>query len=133
MYRYLVTTIRKPEFQPSVIEKHYTFLEQLRQHEKLELAGPFTDKSGGAYLLRAHDFEEARSLARRAMLCANLRLMDSRRREPTRTATDFITYDSINSWVRCGRAKGAGVRMLFSIRSIMANSLGTTACQSGSA
>lgn len=63
MYRYLVTAIRKPEFPQSVIEKHYAFLDQLRQQGKLELAGPFTDRSGGAYLLRASNFEEAKALA----------------------------------------------------------------------
>ncbi len=63
MYRYLVTTIRTPQFQASVIEKHYAFLDRLRQQGKLELAGPFTDKSGGAYLIRADNLEEARALA----------------------------------------------------------------------
>lgn len=31
MYRYLVMTIRTPEFQASVIDAHYAFLDQLRQ------------------------------------------------------------------------------------------------------
>lgn len=53
MYRYLVTTIRTPQFQASVIDAHYAFLDQLRQQGKLELSGPFTDKSDGAYLIQA--------------------------------------------------------------------------------
>ncbi len=63
MYRYLVTTFRTPQFQTSVIEEHYAFLDRLRQHGKLELAGPFTDKSGGAYLIKAASLEEAKALA----------------------------------------------------------------------
>ncbi|MEJ2157305.1 MAG: YciI family protein [Desulfobacteraceae bacterium] len=63
MIRYLVTTIRTPQFDPSVIEAHYAFIDGLRQQGKLELAGPFTDKSGGAYLIRASDMEEAKALA----------------------------------------------------------------------
>lgn len=63
MLRYLVTTFRTPQFQTSVIDDHYAFLDRLRQQGKLELAGPFTDKSGGAYVIRADSLEEARSLA----------------------------------------------------------------------
>lgn len=63
MHRYLVLTLRTPNFQPSIIEAHYTFLHRLRSEDKLELAGPFTDRSGGAYLLKANDLEEAQALA----------------------------------------------------------------------
>ena len=63
MTRYLVTTFRTPQFDPSVIEAHYAFLDNLRQQGKLELAGPFTDKSGGAYLITATNMEEATALA----------------------------------------------------------------------
>lgn len=61
--RYLVTTIRTPQFQASVIQDHYQFLDLLRAQGRLELAGPFTDKSGGAYILKAQTLEEARTLA----------------------------------------------------------------------
>jgi len=63
MFRYLVTTFRTPQFQSSVIDEHYAFLDRLRQQGRLELAGPFTDKSGGAYLIKAENLEEARELA----------------------------------------------------------------------
>ncbi len=63
MFRYLVTTFRTPQFQTSVIDDHYAFLNRLRQEGKLELAGPFTDKSGGAYVIRANNLDEARTLA----------------------------------------------------------------------
>ena len=63
MFRYLVMTFRTPQFQPSVIDDHYSFLDRLRQQGKLEVAGPFTDKSGGAYVIKAENLEEARALA----------------------------------------------------------------------
>jgi uncharacterized protein YciI len=63
MFRYLVMTVRTPQFQPSVIDAHYAFLERLRQQGQLELAGPFTDKSGGAYLIKAASLEEAKAVA----------------------------------------------------------------------
>lgn len=63
MFRYLVTTFRTPQFQTSVIDAHYAFLDRLRQQGKIELAGPFTDKSGGAYLIKAGSLEEARTSA----------------------------------------------------------------------
>ncbi|MFC4161226.1 YciI family protein [Chitinimonas lacunae] len=63
MPRYLVMTLRTPQFQTSVIEPHYVFLEHLRQQGQLEMAGPFSDRSGGAYLLRADSLVQARDLA----------------------------------------------------------------------
>lgn len=55
--------MRTPQFQPSVIEAHHAFLERLRQDGILEMSGPFTDKTGGAYLIRAANFEEAKAWA----------------------------------------------------------------------
>ena len=63
MFRYLVMTMRTPQFQPSVIEAHQAFLEDIRQRGNLEMSGPFTDKTGGAYLIRAENIEEAKTLA----------------------------------------------------------------------
>lgn len=63
MFRYLVMTMRTPQFQPSVIDAHKVFLEGLRRSGHLEMSGPFTDKTGGAYLIRADNFEEAQALA----------------------------------------------------------------------
>jgi uncharacterized protein YciI len=63
MFRYLITTFRTPHFDPSVIEAHYAFLDGLRQRGQLELAGPFADKLGGAYLIKAGSLEEARAIA----------------------------------------------------------------------
>ncbi len=60
--KYLVLTIRKPQFDHSVIPAHYAFLQSLRDSGILEQAGPFTDRSGGAYVIRAESFEAARKL-----------------------------------------------------------------------
>ena len=63
MKLYPVTSMRKPEFDPAAIEPHSAFLQRLREEGRLQLAGPFIDKSGGAYLIRAGDHAEARKLA----------------------------------------------------------------------
>lgn len=63
MFRYLITTFRTPQFDPSVIEEHYAFLDNLRKNGRLELAGPFSDKSGGAYVVRASNLAEAKAIA----------------------------------------------------------------------
>lgn len=56
-------TIRNPNFQNSVIDNHYAFLNQLRANGILELSGPFTDKSGGAYIIKADSLELAKKIA----------------------------------------------------------------------
>lgn len=61
--RYLVMTFRKPGFDGGLVAPHLAFLEQLRAQGKLEMTGGFSDKSGGAYLLRVGDLEEARAIA----------------------------------------------------------------------
>ena len=63
MKRYLVLTMRKPTFDAAAIEPHYAYLDALRARGQLELAGPFSDKSGGAYLLLADNFEDALAIA----------------------------------------------------------------------
>lgn len=61
--RYLVLARRTPGFDPAVIAPHHAHLDALRAQGRLELAGPFSDKSGGAYLMRAVDLNEATELA----------------------------------------------------------------------
>ena len=63
MFRYLITTLRTPEFQMSVRPDHLAYLDSLRQQGTLELAGPFTDKTGGAYVIKADNLEAARAIA----------------------------------------------------------------------
>ena len=63
MARFLVMVMRTPQFQASAIESHHRFLETLRHNGQLELAGPFTDKTGGAYLIQAESFDAAQAIA----------------------------------------------------------------------
>jgi uncharacterized protein YciI len=61
--KYLILTIRKPSFDDAVRPDHFAFLQSLRERGILEQAGPFTDRSGGAYVIRAGSLPEARALA----------------------------------------------------------------------
>jgi uncharacterized protein YciI len=61
--RYLVILLRTPAFDAGLIAAHAAFLDDLRAAERLELAGPFADQSGGAYLMRAESLDQARELA----------------------------------------------------------------------
>jgi len=61
--KYLVLTLRRPAFDDAVRPEHYAFLQSLRERGLLEQAGPFSDRSGGAYVIRADSLTEARSLA----------------------------------------------------------------------
>jgi uncharacterized protein YciI len=64
-HRYLVLVMRLPAFDAAVIEPHRRFLDELRADGLLELQGPFTDKSGGAYLLRATSLARANAIVAR--------------------------------------------------------------------
>ncbi|MDQ2078417.1 YciI family protein [Marinimicrobium sp. ABcell2] len=61
--RYLILAMRTPQFQASVIEPHKQYLAELKRDGVLELSGPFTDKSGGAYVIQAGDLEAAKAIA----------------------------------------------------------------------
>jgi uncharacterized protein YciI len=63
--KYLVLAMRNLEFDPAMIPAHYEFLDGLRANGMLEQSGPFTDSSGGAYVLLAQSAHEAWSLAKR--------------------------------------------------------------------
>jgi uncharacterized protein YciI len=63
MKRFLVLTLRRPAFDPAVVAPHYAHLDRLREAGVLELAGPFPDKTGGAYVLRVETLEQAQALA----------------------------------------------------------------------
>ena len=63
MNRYLVMAMRRPDFDPAMVQPHVDFLQGLRTGGRLELSGGFSDKSGGAYLMRAQSMDEALSIA----------------------------------------------------------------------
>lgn len=65
MNLYLVLVMRRPQFDSAVVAAHNRFLDELRADGRVERSGPFGDKSGGAYLLRAMDQAEAQAIAHR--------------------------------------------------------------------
>jgi uncharacterized protein YciI len=65
MNRYLVLAMRRAGFDAAVVPLHQQFLDELRAQGRIELSGPFGDRSGGAYLLRADDLAEAQTIAYR--------------------------------------------------------------------
>ncbi|TWG91451.1 uncharacterized protein YciI [Luteimonas sp. J16] len=69
--RYLVVLMRRPGFDEALVAPHLAFLDDLRAQGVLELSGGFSDRSGGAYLLRGPSaLEEARAIAMRDPLVA---------------------------------------------------------------
>jgi uncharacterized protein YciI len=65
MNLYLVILMRRVGFDPAAVPLHQQFLEDLRAESRNEKSGPFSDKTGGAYLLRAADMAEAQSIVQR--------------------------------------------------------------------
>ncbi len=64
--RHLVILTRRPGFDEALIAPHIAFLDELRARGLLELNGGFSDRSGGAYLLRGvADLGQARAIAER--------------------------------------------------------------------
>jgi len=63
MNRYLVIAIRHAQFDAGVVPLHLQFLDDLRAAGRVELSGPFGDKSGGAYLMLADDLAHAEATA----------------------------------------------------------------------
>lgn len=61
--RYLIVAIRTPHFKHSVIDAHKEYLTQLKEDGRLVLSGPFTDNSGGAYVIEANNIESAKAIA----------------------------------------------------------------------
>lgn len=63
VHLYLVMAMRNPGFQVAAGEDHKAFLATLAERGLLDMTGPFTDGTGGAYLLRAADLETATQIA----------------------------------------------------------------------
>ncbi|HEV7779307.1 MAG TPA: YciI family protein [Luteibacter sp.] len=63
MNRFLILVMRTPKFDESIVGPHRAFLDDLRAQGQLEMTGPFTDGSGGAYLLLAEDMDTATAIA----------------------------------------------------------------------
>lgn len=56
---FLLITTRTNKFNADDIKGHYDHLEQLKKEGALEKYGPFSDGTGGAYLIKAASLEEA--------------------------------------------------------------------------
>lgn len=65
MNRYLVLLMRRPQLDPAIVPLHQQFLDELRAQGRNEMNGPFGDKSGGAYVLRAESLVEALAIVHR--------------------------------------------------------------------
>jgi len=63
MNRYLILAMRRAHADLALVPRHLAYLDALREKGALEMSGPFGDKSGGAYLLRAADLAEATAMA----------------------------------------------------------------------
>ncbi|WP_313179421.1 YciI family protein [Stenotrophomonas sp.] len=48
---YLVLAMRRPDFNAAAVQPHLDFLDALRERGQLQLAGGFSDGTGGAYVL----------------------------------------------------------------------------------
>ena len=59
MKHYLLTTTRTPEFKNEFVQPHYDFLNTLKENNQLVTFGPFSDGSGGAYLVKCNSLNEA--------------------------------------------------------------------------
>jgi uncharacterized protein YciI len=61
--KYLVLTLRNQSFDADAVPAHWDFLDDLRTRGILEQAGAFTDRSGGAYVIKAEGLAAARAIA----------------------------------------------------------------------
>src|SRR5690606_33370536 len=70
--RYLVVLMRRTGFDERLVAPHIAFLDELRADGLLELNGGFSDRSGGAYLLRGiASLEEAEAIVARDPLAVH--------------------------------------------------------------
>ena len=70
--RYLVVLMRRAGFDERLVAPHIAFLDELRADGLLELNGGFSDRSGGAYLLRGiASLEEAEAIVARDPLAVH--------------------------------------------------------------
>jgi hypothetical protein len=63
MHYVALLTIIDAELNAKVRPAHLDYLDRLYKRNKVVMAGPFEDKSGGMVIYRADTFEEAKALA----------------------------------------------------------------------
>lgn len=59
MNLYLLTTTRTKNFDNQFVQPHYDFLNSLKEKNQLQAFGPFSDASGGAYVIKCNSLDEA--------------------------------------------------------------------------
>lgn len=69
--RHPVLAMRNPAFDVSPLDARLSFIDGLRIEQRIELSGGFSDRAGGAYLLRAATPDEARASPERDPLRAH--------------------------------------------------------------
>ena len=63
MKQYLILAMRSPNFDAGLVPAHRAHLDALKDRGILDASGPFTDESGGAYLISAGSLEDACAIA----------------------------------------------------------------------
>lgn len=63
MARFLLITTRTAQFNPDHLPAHYAHIDALRAKGCLELAGGWSDATGGAYLIQVQTRAEAEAIA----------------------------------------------------------------------
>ncbi|MEC0583913.1 YciI family protein [Bacillus spizizenii] len=62
MNTYLMLTTRTDQFKQKHVAGHYEFSDRLQAEKRLKLFGPFSDATGGAYVIEAGSLEEAEEI-----------------------------------------------------------------------
>ncbi|MCG8395636.1 YciI family protein [Bacillus atrophaeus] len=71
MHTYLMLTTRTDQFNQEFVAGHYEFLDRLQAEKRLKMFGPFSDATGGAYVIEAGSPEEAKKIGHTDPLVAS--------------------------------------------------------------
>ncbi|MEG7334536.1 YciI family protein [Bacillus sp. 0102A] len=71
MHTYLMLTTRTDQFNQEHVAGHYEFLDRLQAEKRIKMFGPFSDDTGGAYVIEAGSPEEAAKIGHEDPLVAS--------------------------------------------------------------
>ncbi|MEC0544705.1 YciI family protein [Bacillus inaquosorum] len=71
MNTYLMLTTRTDHFNQEHVAGHYEFLDRLQAEKRLKMFGPFSDATGGAYVIVADSMKEAAEIGHADPLVAS--------------------------------------------------------------
>ncbi|MEC1735159.1 YciI family protein [Bacillus mojavensis] len=71
MNTYLMLTTRTDQFNQEHVAGHYEFLSRLQADKRLKMFGPFSDGTGGAYVIEAGSLKEAKEIGHADPLVTN--------------------------------------------------------------